>query len=257
MLKQQKAPEVTASPLPTHLAVADRLISIGTLAAGVAHEMNNPLSYVLANLRVCTEIVAGTEGLSPVQVRELRDALADALEGAQRLRSIAQDLRMLSRNDDGQKALIDVRRCVDTAINMSWNEIRHRARLEKSYSEVPLLEANEGKLVQVFLNLLINAAQAIEPGSVSRNLIRVTILAEGKELVIRISDTGGGIPPDIVEKIFEPFFTTKNKDTGTGLGLAICRDIMEKSGGTLSAENREGVGATFIVRLPIVVARPV
>jgi two-component system, NtrC family, sensor kinase len=242
--------------MPSELAMADRLISIGMLAAGVAHELNNPLSYVLANLRVSAELVQDSESLSLSEINELRDALRDALEGAKRLRTIIRDLKTLSRHDDEGKAGVDLRRCVESALTMSWNEIRHRARLEKTFGDIPFVEANEGKMVQVFLNLLVNAAQAIEPGDVSRNLIRVTTGVENRQVFVRVSDSGPGIPEELRRRIFEPFFTTKDK-VGTGLGLAICHDIIEKSGGRLEVDSVLGQGATFTVWLPVMMARSV
>src|ERR1019366_3468677 len=132
-----------------------------------------------------------------------------------------------------------------------WNEIRHRARLVKEYGDVPLVLATEARLGQVFLNILVNAAQALEVGDAAENVIRVRAATERDgQVVVQVSDTGPGIPPDILDRIFDPFFTTKPVGLGTGLGLWICQGIVTSLGGEITAESRPGEGATFRVVLP-------
>ncbi|MDC0711959.1 ATP-binding protein [Stigmatella sp. ncwal1] len=234
----------------TRLALTDRMASVGTLAAGVAHEINNPLAYVIANLDFTLQEVdtAGTPGGTPVS--ELSQALEEAREGAERMRVIVRDLKMFSRPDDERMELVDICHAIDSAATMAWNEIRHRARLVKAYQAVPSLYANEARLGQVFLNLLINAAHAIPEGAADRNEIHVStrLDAEGR-IVVEVRDTGSGIPEEIRPRILEPFFTTKPTGVGTGLGLSICHGIISSLGGELQFESEVGRGSVFRVVL--------
>jgi signal transduction histidine kinase len=251
---------------------SDRLASLGTLAAGVAHEINNPLTYVITNVGYVAERLAALageleaegkkgpgKGKSPgkadrkprARLEEIREALAEAQEGAQRVRQIVRDLRTYSRGDDDQEKTIDIPRVLEWSANMAMNEIRHRARLIKELGPVPGVRGTETRLGQVFINLLVNAAQAIAAGSSADNEIRIlTMTDEDGRAVICISDTGPGIPPDVLDHIFEPFFTTKPTGVGLGLGLFVCHGIIKGMGGTLTAESPPGAGATFVVTLP-------
>ncbi|MBI3184187.1 MAG: response regulator [Myxococcales bacterium] len=244
------------------LMLADRLASVGTLAAGVAHEINNPLSYVIANLAFVGEELDHLAGLAtgagspehPAEegqrIADVRTAIAEARSGADRVRNIVRDLKTFSRRDDEAAGPVDVSRVLDLAIEMASNEIRHRARLVRSFGEVPLVSGNMGRLGQVFLNLLLNAAQAIPEGSAEENEIRVSTKEEKGEVVVEIADTGTGIAPEILGRIFDPFFTTKPVGTGTGLGLSICHGIVSALGGQISVRSTLGEGATFRVALP-------
>ena len=233
------------------LAVADRMASVGTLAAGVAHEINNPLTYVIANLAAATEGTAAIPGVPP----ELRQALAEAREGAERVRRIVGELRTFSRPDEAARGPLDVRRVLDAAVNLARHEIRHRAQVVKCYEDVPAVEANESRLAQAFLNLVVNAAQAIPEGHADENEIRIgTRLAEGR-VRVEVSDTGAGIPPENLGRIFDPFFTTKPVGLGTGLGLSICHGIVSSLGGEIRAESAAGKGSIFTVFLPATSAR--
>ncbi|MDY7227100.1 ATP-binding protein [Hyalangium rubrum] len=234
----------------SRLALADRMASVGTLAAGVAHEINNPLAYVIANLDYARQEVEHAVAQGTLEAGELPDALKEAREGSERMRLIVKDLKMFSRPDDERMELVDVRRAIDSATTMAWNEIRHRARLVKAYQPVPSVYANEARLGQVFLNLLVNAAQAIPEGSADCNEIRVsTRLDERGRIVIEVRDTGGGIPEEIRARILEPFFTTKPQGMGTGLGLSICHGIIASLGGELGFDSELGKGTTFRVVL--------
>jgi CheY-like chemotaxis protein/two-component sensor histidine kinase len=174
-----------------------------------------------------------------------------AREGAERVRAIVRDLKTFARGDDERRGPVDVRRVLDASINMAWNEIRHRARLVKEYDAVPTTSANEARLGQVFLNILVNAAQAMPVGSAADNTIRVrTTPGPGGTVVVEVSDTGPGIPREVLERIFDPFFTTKPIGVGTGLGLWICQGIITGLGGTIEATSPPGGGATFRVTLP-------
>jgi two-component system, cell cycle sensor histidine kinase and response regulator CckA len=230
------------------LMMADRLASIGMLAAGVAHEINNPLSYVTANVSFAVEELRASAG----PPTEVITALGEAQQGCERVRSIVRDLKAFSRTEESTRAGVDIRRLLDSAANMAWNEIRHRARLSKDYApRLPLAEANESRLVQVFLNLLVNAAQAIAEGAAERNQIRIVALeAPDGRVAAEISDTGAGIPAENLERIFDPFFTTKPAGIGTGLGLSICQNIVSALGGEIQVESVLGRGSTFRVLLP-------
>ena len=246
--------------LSARLALADRMISVGTLAAGVAHELNNPLAYVTANLAFVDErlerVVAllGGAAARPGDadlLSQVNDAVRDALDGAERMRVIIRDLKTFSRGDEERMGPVELGRVIDSCVSMAWNEIRHRARLVKDLAPIPPVLANEGRLGQVFLNLLVNAAQAIPEGQAEKNRIRVSagVGADGR-VAVEISDTGSGIPPELLPRIFDPFFTTKPPGVGTGLGLSICHSIVAALGGEIQVESQPGQGATFRVLLP-------
>jgi PAS domain S-box-containing protein len=235
------------------LIIADRMASVGSLAAGVAHEINNPLASVIANLDLALREVRSftKEGSSS----ELLDELTDACEAADRVRRIVRDLRIFSRVDETKRAPVEIERVLDSAARMAWNEVRHRARLIKEYSKVPLVYANEARLGQVFLNLLINAAQAIDSGGADRNEIRLHLdTDELGRVVVTVSDSGCGIPAAVRARLFTPFVTTKTPGVGTGLGLSICHRIVTELGGTITLTSEPGRGAEFRVVLPCCVA---
>lgn len=231
------------------LMQADRLASVGLLAAGVAHEVNNPLSFVVASI----ESMAEAMGSTAIDTELLAQGLADARVGAHRVRQVVRDLKTFShaRLDPERMAPIDVQSLLDSSSSMVASEVRHRARLVKDYRKVPLVVGNEARLGQVFLNLLVNAAHALPEGRVEANEIRIatSTTADGRAC-IEISDTGTGIPEAALERIFEPFFTSKPAGVGTGLGLAICRTTVDAMGGTISVENRPSGGALFRLVLP-------
>jgi signal transduction histidine kinase/CheY-like chemotaxis protein len=238
--------EVALRRSQAQLIEADRLASLGTLAAGVAHEINNPLSYVLLNLDLVIREAAVSAPAAPFAAR-LREARA----GVERVRLIVQDLKSFSRSDTERRVPTDVRRVLDSTIEIAANEIRHRARLIRTYEEVPAVEADASRLGQVFLNLLVNASQAMVEGDASRNEIRVGTRTDAAgHVVVEIADTGAGVAPELLSRIFEPFFTTKPVGVGTGLGLSICRDIVTALGGDITVESTIGAGTTFRVVLP-------
>ena len=239
------------------LLVSDRLASVGMLAAGVAHEINNPLASVIANLDLAARDLAEAQRQSPGAsgLSEAGDELRDAREAADRVRQIVRDLRIFSRGGEEHRGAVDLRRILDSSLRMAWNEIKHRSRLVKDYGEAPPVESTESRLGQVFLNLVVNAAQSIEEGHAEAHEIRVTTRtdADGRA-VVEISDTGSGMPPEVLRQLFTPFFTTKPVGQGTGLGLSICQRIVGGLGGEISVESKVGVGTTFRVVLPA--ARP-
>ncbi len=249
---ERKRGEEAQRRLQAQLVQSDRLASMGTLAAGLAHEINNPLSYVVANLGYALAEVgdAGRAGRLP-PLGELDAVLRDARDGAERVRAIVRDLKTFSRADEVARTAVDVRRALESTLSLARNEIRHRARLAVDLGEVPLVDASPHRLGQVFLNLVINAAQAIPEGRATENEIRVaTHTGERGWAVVEVRDTGCGIPEASLPRIFDPFFTTKPIGVGTGLGLAICHGIVTGLGGKIEVESREGNGSTFRVALP-------
>jgi PAS domain S-box-containing protein len=234
------------------LMLADRMASVGTLAAGIAHEINNPLAYVMANLSfIQEEIEEIADSVPPERSKGMRELLAQAEDGAERVRVIIRDLKSFSRVDPADDGPVEIQRVLDSAINMAWNEIRHRAQLQKRCDPVAPVRGNEARLGQVFLNLLVNAAQAIPVGHASDNQIVVSVQQQHDRVIVEISDTGAGIPADVLPRIFDPFFTTKPVGVGTGLGLSICHSIVSSVDGELSVDSNLGKGSTFRVTLPV------
>jgi len=233
------------------LVLSERMASLGTLAGGVAHEVNNPLAYVLSNLKFATEELSRPEAPAAPWLLEVRQAMAEALHGAERVRSIVQDLHAFARPSH-EPGPVDVHQMLDLAVNMAASEIRYRARLVKDYGAVPPVRNDQSRLSQVALNLLINAAQAIPDGSPGDHRIRVATRTDAAgRAVVEIEDTGCGIPPEHRSRLFEPFFTTRAVGKGTGLGLSICHGIVSSLGGEISFETEVGKGSTFRVALPI------
>lgn len=236
------------------LLVADRMVSIGTLAAGVAHEINNPLAAVLANVNVVRHTLADGLARPTDLVQRVEDAsriLEETHEALLRVCEVSRDLKVFSRGNEGGGTAVDVRRVLESSLRIARNEIRHRATVVRDYEDVPAVLANETRLGQVFLNLLVNAAQAIPEGDALRQQIRVTTRRDGADgVLVAVQDTGPGIAPEVLPHIFEPFYSTKAIGVGTGLGLAICRRIVTELGGEIRVEARRDAGTTFSVRLP-------
>jgi PAS domain S-box-containing protein len=264
--------------MQAQLAQTDRMASLGVLAAGVAHEVNNPLTFILYNLENLAQelpkVVAGLHSswselidragqekalraLGPAselclqgQLDDLVAQAEEAVEGARRVRKIVRDLKSFSLVEDDRRTPLEMNIVIQTALNMAYNEIRYRARVVTDYGRVPRVLANEGRLSQVFLNLLVNAAHAIEEGNVERNEIRVRTWCEDGEVVAEIADTGRGIEPEHRDRLFDPFFTTKRPGVGSGLGLSICHNIVHSYGGRIDVDSDRGSGSRFSVRLP-------
>jgi signal transduction histidine kinase len=234
------------------LMISDRMASIGMLAAGVAHEINNPLAAVVANLEQLSTTLTASPGDDPAQATEIREMLADARTAANRVRQIVKDLKVFSRHEEMQPGPVDVRSTLESTLRMAANEIRHRARLVIDYGETPAVSGDESRLGQVFLNLVVNAAQAIPEGHADDNSIKVSSRVDGKgNVVVEVTDTGQGMSAETVRQLFTPFFTTKPKGVGTGLGLVICQRIVSSFGGKIEVESQLGKGTTFRVRMPI------
>jgi PAS domain S-box-containing protein len=232
------------------MALADRMVSVGMVAAGVAHEVNTPLSSVQLNVDFALEKVAAV-GNEPAAGADVVDALEEARVGATRVREIVRDLRALSRPDDRPPERVELPSVLDAAINMAMNEIRSRAHVVTEYGSVPLVSGVPGRLTQVFLNLLVNAAHAITPGNVKANTICVsTSTDDDGRAVVTVGDTGCGMPADVLCRVFDPFFTTKPIGLGTGLGLTISQGIVAEHGGEISLSSELGRGTTIRVALP-------
>ena len=242
--------------MEARLMAADRLASIGLVSAGVAHEINNPLAFVMSNLDFAASALGRIvhDASDPGLARQATDALREAQEGAERIRRIVRDLRSFARPDDDDEARggVDLVQVLDASANIAWNEIRHRARLVKDYAPgLPPVAGSALRLGQVFLNLLVNAAQAIDEGAVSQNEIRLLASESGGNVEVRVRDTGRGIAAEDMGRLFQPFFTTKPAGVGTGLGLTICDNIVTGLGGSMRVESAPGRGSTFIVTLPV------
>ena len=237
--------------------VALRLAGVGTLAAGAAHEINNPLAFIGSNMAFLRETLERLRGELPQggaaqALEEAVQAARESEEGARRIREIVAGLNTFTRRRDDRREPIDIRRAVAAAIRLVRNEIRHRARLvERISDEVPAVIGSQHRIEQVVVNLLVNAAQAIPEGAAETNTITVTLsrTASGAA-AIEVADTGCGMAPDVRGRIFEPFFTTKPVGSGTGLGLYVCHGIVSELGGHIEVESEAGKGSTFRVILP-------
>jgi signal transduction histidine kinase len=229
-----------------HLLLSDRLASLGMLAASVAHEINNPLASLIMNLQLVKDSFEG----QPLPA-DAGQALQEALECSTRVRDIMRDIKVFSRPEEQRSGPTELHRVLDSSLRMAWNHVIHRANVVKDYgAEVSLVLGSDARLGQVFLNLIVNAAQALPDGQKHEHEIRVVTRREGTDFVrVEIHDTGPGIPPQLQERIFEPFFTTKPTGVGTGLGLSICRRLINEMGGTVGLESQPGKGSMFWVRL--------
>lgn len=261
----------------SQLIQSEKMASIGQLAAGVAHEINNPVGYVYSNLgsldKYLKEIFllldayrrarsGGDNGDDPwrevrrieseVDLAFLREDTAalvrECREGMLRVKKIVQDLKDFSRSGNEEKwQLADLHKGLDSTLNIVWNEIKYRCELRREYAELPLVECLPFQLNQVFMNLLLNAAQAIP----EKGVVTVRTGQNGDEVWVEVSDTGKGIRPEDMPRLFEPFFTTKPQGQGTGLGLPVSYGIMERHHGRIEVSSEPGKGATFRVRLPL------
>ncbi|MGO9834302.1 MAG: ATP-binding protein [Polyangiaceae bacterium] len=257
-IAERKKAEAALRKSEERLVLSDRLSSLGTLAAGVAHEINNPLAYVMLNLELIAEEIRDLGGGSPSgRMKELEEVVSEARQGVERVRKIVRGLSTFSRADAEKRVVLDLHAVLDLSINMAFHEIKNRARLVRDYGVVPPVEADEARLGQLFVNLLVNAAHAIREGQVDRNEIRViTRTDRAGRATIEVRDTGEGMRPETLERIFDPFFTTKAVGMGTSLGLSICHGIVTALGGEIAVESTVGTGSTFRVTLPAAQGRP-
>lgn len=242
------------------LAAADRMRAVGTLAAGVAHGINNPLAFVKGNVlyvreeleSVWEELDGSSERPFAVEtLREAAEALAQAQEGADRIRDIVADLLTFVRKETGDEEPVDCHRVLESVINMTRNEIWPRARLVRRFGEIPLVVGDASQIAHAVTNLVLNATQALPEGEADRHEIRLITRSElPDEVIIEIEDTGAGIPPELRPQIFEPFFTTKPVGRGTGLGLSVSHGIVHALGGRIEVDSGPEGGACFRVILP-------
>jgi PAS domain S-box-containing protein len=242
--------------LRSSLAMSDRLAAVGKLAAGIAHEINNPLAYVRSNLSLLREHWAAIESevsktdapdYTAVLLAESEEMIDESLQGVDRAVAIVRDVRGLSHAERTERDAADVNELLDGVIRMARSQLPRTVGISKRFRELPLLECAPQALHQVFLNLVMNAGQAI--GEVGE--IQVATSEVDDAVVVSVSDDGCGIPVDLAGRIFDPFYTTKPVGEGTGLGLGIARDIVQRHGGEIDVESTPGEGTEFSVRLPI------
>jgi len=254
----------------------EKMASIGQLAAGVAHEINNPIGFINSNLSTLGKYLSRLSGFLAAQseciaagappeqvesvrqqqarlkidyiVKDLEDLVRESLEGAERVRSIVADLKSFSRVDESEFKQADLNECLRSTINIVWNEIKYKATLKKEMGEIPRTRCYPQQMNQVFMNLLVNAAHAIE----HQGIITVRSWEEDGYVCVSVADTGQGIPEPNLNRIFEPFFTTKEVGKGTGLGLSITYDIVKKHNGEITVRSEPGKGTVFTVRIPVV-----
>jgi signal transduction histidine kinase len=274
-IDEQKKYEETMKAMQAQIIQQEKMASIGQLAAGVAHEINNPMGFITSNLtslgkyaeRLDTFIAAmqkslyecpnhpGLEELDQLRqklkvdyiISDVIELINESLDGANRVRKIVQDLKSFSRVDQAEEAHANLNDALETTINIAWNELKYIATLERQFGEIPEITCNPQQLNQVFLNLLVNAAQAME----QQGVITVKTWAEPGWVCVSVADTGKGMPEAVQKKVFEPFFTTKPAGKGTGLGLSISADIIRKHHGEITVASEPGKGTTFTVRLPV------
>jgi PAS domain S-box-containing protein len=244
--------------LRARMADLDRMLTLGTVASGVAHEINNPLSFIAGNVqfvlsRLRDQINSADERITDKTLVELVDALEDAMEGNRRVRDIVRDLSSLaggSADADLPTQRLSIEEPLNSSLTVARNHVKDRARLVCDLQDVSDVMANASKLGQVFLNILVNAAQSIPPGDIDANEVRVATYPRGEHVVVEFSDTGEGIEERHLGSLFQPFFSTKPSDKGTGLGLAISQLVMRQLGGEIEVDSTRGVGSSFRVVLP-------
>jgi two-component system NtrC family sensor kinase len=260
----------------------EKMASIGQLAAGVAHEINNPIGFISSNLnslRRYTDKIAAfsrmqlaalenISGNGDSQIKEILDEIREqkksikfdyivddlgniideSLDGANRVRGIVRDLKSFSRSDESEFKMADINAGIESTINIVWNELKYKATLEKEFGDIPPTKCNIGQLNQVFMNILVNASHAIP----TQGTITVKTRSADGNIYVAIADTGTGIPAETLGKIFDPFFTTKEVGKGTGLGLSIAYDIIKKHKGEIKVDSEVGKGTSFTISIPIV-----
>jgi two-component system NtrC family sensor kinase len=270
----------------SNLIQNEKLASVGHLAAGIAHEINNPTAFVSSNLKTAegylkdiSPVVAAyrqsvalleqsaknafdgdqvqfiLDAIKPIEkstdvdfiMADLADIFAECREGTDRIRKIVADLKDFAHPGEPERNLADINQGLDSTINIVWNELKYKAELIKEYGDLPRINCYHQQINQVFLNLLVNAAHAIE----KQGTIRIRTCAQGGNIEVHISDTGQGIPKQNLSKIFDPFFTTKAVGKGTGLGLSVAYGIIQKHRGKILVESEVGKGSHFTIILPI------
>ena len=254
----------------------EKMASIGQLAAGVAHEINNPLAFISSNLgtldkyinrlvdfiQTQSEVIKSLKDADAVKklkkkrkelkidqvLEDVKGLIAESLDGSERVKKIVYELNCFSRMDEEEYKKADINECIESAINIVWNELKYKATLKKDYGNLPPIKCYAQQINQVFINLLINAVNSIE----EQGAITIKTWNKDKSIWIAVSDTGRGIPQESLSKIFEPFFTTKDVGKGTGLGLSITYEIIQRHKGDITVKSEVGKGTTFTIRIPIV-----
>ncbi|MFN3712076.1 MAG: ATP-binding protein [Alcanivoracaceae bacterium] len=265
------------------LVQSEKMASLGQMVAGVAHEINTPLGYVRNNLEIALDFMGRTretvmqasqlvdvllnpdateqhthqaltvaaESLGSLQqeavIDDMQTVFDDSLHGLQQISDLVADLRNFSRVDRSRMELVDLRDCIDSALNIGRNVVKHKADVEKALADLPPVECSASQINQVLLNILTNAAQAIS----GHGLIRISTELDHDQALIRIRDDGCGMPEAVRKRIFDPFYTTKPVGEGTGLGLAISFQIIEQHGGRIEVESQEQQGTEFRIWLPL------
>jgi PAS domain S-box-containing protein len=229
------------------IRLADRMSSLGTLAAGVAHEINNPLTYVIGNVELVAQQLAES---APRAAGELGGQLGAARMGLDRIRKTVWALKTFSRGDEEVLGPVDVVAVLESCIDIAASQLRHRGTILRDYADVPRVTGNDARLAQVFLNLLLNAAQALDESRTAENRVVARVFADGGAVTVEIRDNGVGIAPQDLPRVFDPFFTTKPVGVGTGLGLFVCHGIVEAHGGEIGIDSAPGRGTAVVVRLP-------
>lgn len=243
--------------LMAQLVQGQKLQSLGQLSAAIAHEISNPLNYVLANLSILQKQVemlahqcggnAEVEGV----LEQMRLALGESREGGARMLDLVKNLKEFARVDESDLQATDLHRVIESAIRLCWNDLKHKARLERRFGPVPPVRCHAQRLSQVFVNLLMNSMHAIEAKGRSMGLITVATSSVEGEAVVHLTDTGIGIPAEVLSHLFQPFFSTKPMGKGMGLGLYVAQRIVTAHRGSIEAHSVPGEGTTFTVRLPI------
>ena len=256
----------------------EKMASIGQLAAGVAHEINNPIGFITSNLNSLGKYLSRMSDFIHLQSRALASPgnaslreevrqkekslkmnfilddsmkiIEESLDGSERVQKIVQSLKSFSRSDDGKRVLADINECFESAVNIVWNEIKYKAALKRELGLLPQTLCYPNQLNQVFMNFLINAVHAIE----NQGTITVRTWHDDDSIWASVSDTGCGIPPEVISRVFEPFFTTKEVGKGTGLGLSITYDVIKRHEGDIWVDSTPGHGTTFTIRIPVIEA---
>jgi PAS domain S-box-containing protein len=244
------AAEEERARLHAQLVFSERMASMGTLSGGLAHEINNPLASVLANLALLGQELVKVLPESE-HSRDLLEAVAEAHRGADRVAKIVRGLKVFSRGLDERRRPLDVAQVAEQVLHLLANELRHRARVVRDFHPAPLVEASEAHLGQVLVNLILNAAQSIPEGEADSNEVRVSVRpGPERDVLLEVRDTGAGMRPEVLARVFDPFFTTRPVGSGSGLGLSICHGIISSLGGRIEAESTPGQGSAFRVTLP-------
>jgi len=256
------------------LVQQEKLAAIGQLAAGVAHEINNPVGFISANLRALSKYADKilvfkdavgqlldsqdndqTEAKAILQQKhklddifdDLHELISESLDGTDKIKDIVQSLKSFTRIDSEKTVPVNINECLDDAITVVWNEIKYNSQLEKEFAELPYIQGFPQQLAQVFMNLLVNASHAIA----TKGVINVKTLAESDVVRVIVTDNGCGIAPENLNRIFDPFFTTKAVGQGTGLGMSISSDIIQKHNGSITVSSEVGLGTTFTLEFPV------